>query len=128
MDVLIRAVFFGLRGYTASNDPANLMEVYCAGIVTLGGLSPPCDTEATPRSGGISCVRWSGAVRGSGATPRRSPGAEPLPQCEDAPNLAAAGDTVVFSGYSVLTGGELWKRDGSSEGTALLKEVYPGPD
>ncbi|OJT26178.1 hypothetical protein BO221_10190 [Archangium sp. Cb G35] len=40
--------------------------------------------------------------------------------------LTALGNTVYFAGQSTLTGSELWKSDGSPEGTVLVKEVLPG--
>ncbi|MFE8596347.1 hypothetical protein [Archangium violaceum] len=42
--------------------------------------------------------------------------------------LTSLGNTVYFAGQSTSTGSEVWKSDGSPEGTVLVKEVLPGPE
>ena len=39
---------------------------------------------------------------------------------------AAIGTTYYFAGYSANGGGELWKTDGTSAGTMLVKDIRPG--
>ncbi len=36
------------------------------------------------------------------------------------------GDTLYFSAFDEIHGRELWKSDGTSEGTVLVKDIYPG--
>ncbi|WP_158502263.1 ELWxxDGT repeat protein [Vitiosangium sp. GDMCC 1.1324] len=42
--------------------------------------------------------------------------------------LFAVGNTVYFSNQSASAGSELWRSDGSAEGTLLVKDVQPGPE
>jgi ELWxxDGT repeat protein len=42
-------------------------------------------------------------------------------------SLAAVGDTVFFAPLDAALGFELWKSDGTSAGTVLVKDTYPGP-
>jgi ELWxxDGT repeat protein len=43
-------------------------------------------------------------------------------------NLLAVGKTAFFAGFDKTHGTELWKTDGTPEGTALLKDVTPGAE
>jgi ELWxxDGT repeat protein len=42
--------------------------------------------------------------------------------------MLTVGDTVFFVGNDGKTGFELWKTDGSEDGTALVKDIAPGPE
>src|SRR5688572_7448707 len=42
--------------------------------------------------------------------------------------LAGVGDQIFFMGEDGTTGLELWKSDGTAAGTALVREINPGPD
>ena len=42
--------------------------------------------------------------------------------------VVAAGETLFFIGYDPSTGYELWKSDGTTAGTALVKDAVPGPN
>lgn len=42
--------------------------------------------------------------------------------------LAPLGNLLVFTGDDGVSGGELWRSDGTSEGTVLVKDINPGPD
>ena len=41
-------------------------------------------------------------------------------------NFATSGDTVFFVGNDDINGAELWKTDGSEEGTLIVKNISPG--
>lgn len=41
--------------------------------------------------------------------------------------VAVAGDLVFFLGTDPAHGGELWRSDGTAEGTFLLRDIVPGP-
>jgi ELWxxDGT repeat protein len=41
-------------------------------------------------------------------------------------NLAAVGNTLFFQASEPNTGSELWKSDGTAEGTVLVKDIVPG--
>ena len=43
------------------------------------------------------------------------------------PGLTAAGKTIYFEAYSAAAGRELWKSDGTTAGTMLLKDINRGP-
>jgi len=46
-----------------------------------------------------------------------------------APNyLTNVGGTLFFSATDGTTGTELWKSDGTPEGTVLVEDIRPGPD
>jgi ELWxxDGT repeat protein len=38
------------------------------------------------------------------------------------------GNTLLFAAYKPTEGVELWKSDGTAEGTVLVKDIVPGPD
>ncbi len=40
--------------------------------------------------------------------------------------VATAGNVVVFLATDASTGRELWKTDGTAEGTALVEDICPG--
>ena len=42
-------------------------------------------------------------------------------------SAASMGSTFFFEGSDGLTGRELWKSDGTAEGTVMVKDIYPGP-
>ncbi len=42
--------------------------------------------------------------------------------------LTAVGDTLYFSGRDETNGWELWKSDGTIEGTAIVRDINPGPN
>jgi ELWxxDGT repeat protein len=42
--------------------------------------------------------------------------------------LVQSGTTVYFAASTPQTGSELWKSDGTQSGTALVKDIRPGPD
>ena len=39
--------------------------------------------------------------------------------------LTAVGNTLFFSGYDATNGGALWKSDGTTSGTVMVKDTYP---
>ncbi len=41
-------------------------------------------------------------------------------------NMLPLGRTLIFAAYDSLAGFELWKSDGTTAGTVLLKDIYPG--
>jgi ELWxxDGT repeat protein len=45
---------------------------------------------------------------------------------ESAGSFRRIGDTVLFGARTEATGSELWKTDGTVEGTILVKDIYPG--
>jgi ELWxxDGT repeat protein len=48
--------------------------------------------------------------------------------CSSAPEyLTAVGNTLYFSAYDDANGEELWKSDGTSGGTVLVKDIWVGP-
>jgi ELWxxDGT repeat protein len=48
--------------------------------------------------------------------------------CSSAPEyLTAVGNTLYFSAYDDANGDELWKSDGTSGGTVLVKDIWVGP-
>lgn len=54
--------------------------------------------------------------------PERGPNPSSDPQ-----GLTAVGDLLFFVVNDAKHGAELWKSDGSSSGTALVKDIFPGP-
>src|SRR5262249_34955493 len=42
-------------------------------------------------------------------------------------NLTAVGNTLFFSATDGVNGTELWKSDGTTAGTVLVKDINPGP-
>lgn len=44
-----------------------------------------------------------------------------------ASELVAIGDTVFFVAIQPATGAELWRTNGTPEGTVLVKDIQPGP-
>lgn len=42
--------------------------------------------------------------------------------------MAQMGDLLFFSAQTALNGTELWKTDGNSFGTELVKDIFPGPN
>jgi ELWxxDGT repeat protein len=47
-------------------------------------------------------------------------------EVKDISNLTTLGDKVVFSGYDVNNGRELWVSDGTTDGTKILKDINIG--
>jgi ELWxxDGT repeat protein len=43
-------------------------------------------------------------------------------------NLTAVGNTLFFSAADGVNGTELWKSDGTTAGTVMVKDINPGPD
>src|SRR5262249_27869160 len=43
-------------------------------------------------------------------------------------NLTSVNGTLFFKGYSAGSGYELWKSDGTTAGTTLVKDIFPGGD
>jgi ELWxxDGT repeat protein len=41
-------------------------------------------------------------------------------------NAAVIGNTLFFTGYTTMEGDELWKTDGTADGTVLVKDIKPG--
>src|SRR5687768_3387417 len=41
-------------------------------------------------------------------------------------NVANINGILYFSSYQIATGYELWKSDGTTAGTTLVKDLYPG--
>jgi ELWxxDGT repeat protein len=41
-------------------------------------------------------------------------------------NMTAAGNVLFFTAYDLAHGNELWKSDGTSAGTAMVKDIKPG--
>ncbi len=56
----------------------------------------------------------------------RSPAGQPAPSVRG--GFARAKGGVVFMAWDAAHGLELWRTDGTQEGTALLKDIGPGPD
>ena len=53
----------------------------------------------------------------------------PLAPFEQPPTgFAAVGDTLYFVGEDAEHGRELWKSDGTADGTVMVKDIVPGPD
>src|SRR5439155_25333606 len=50
----------------------------------------------------------------------------PLPGGDPA-NLTVVGNTLFFTAADELHGRELWKSDGTTAGTVLVKDINPGP-
>lgn len=44
------------------------------------------------------------------------------------PNIAVLGDTLYFAANDGVTGYELWKSDGTTDGTLLVRDSFPGWD
>lgn len=54
--------------------------------------------------------------------------AEPIhAAAELSPQIARMGAAIYFTGTDAEYGDELWKTDGTAEGTALLQDITPGP-
>ncbi len=59
------------------------------------------------------------------------PGGQDLP---DGPyslfdgGFATSGDSLFFAAYTATEGFELWKTDGTEQGTVLVKDIHPGTD
>jgi len=49
------------------------------------------------------------------------------PVGSDPQPLRTIGDVTFFSAQTAATGNELWKTDGTESGTALVRDVFPGP-
>jgi ELWxxDGT repeat protein len=58
----------------------------------------------------------------AGALPDAFPSINSFP-----PDLFAVGDTLVYLTTTPEYGPELWRTDGTVEGTHILKDIYPGP-
>ena len=50
----------------------------------------------------------------------------PTANSSDPENLVAVGPTLYFSAFDPINGTELWKSDGTSAGTSLVKDINPG--
>jgi ELWxxDGT repeat protein len=49
--------------------------------------------------------------------------------CSSAPEyLTSVGNTLYFSAFEEVNGGELWKSDGTAEGTVIVKDIWVGSD
>src|SRR5262249_45248093 len=51
-----------------------------------------------------------------------------LPLAPTVPNLTNVNGTLFFRANDGVTGGELWKSNGTAAGTVLVKDIRPGPD
>jgi ELWxxDGT repeat protein len=49
------------------------------------------------------------------------------PVGSDPQPLRTIGDVTFFSAQTAATGNELWKTDGTGSGTALVRDIFPGP-
>ncbi|HXI01896.1 MAG TPA: ELWxxDGT repeat protein, partial [Candidatus Saccharimonadales bacterium] len=60
-------------------------------------------------------------LRDINLTPSYEMGSSPM-------DFARVGDMTLLLGWTMETGFELWRTDGTEDGTAFVKDIWPGPD
>jgi ELWxxDGT repeat protein len=105
-------------------------------IVANAGSSNPLDfailngvvyfTAETPTEG-RELWRTDGTPGGTSLVKDINPGVEGS-NVGDGFNLSAAGNFLLFSAKGNNSGTELWKSDGTSAGTVMVKDINPGMD
>jgi ELWxxDGT repeat protein len=111
---------------------------------TVARLAPLCEGQATstlPHS--VFMELGSKVIFGCGntgelwvsdGTPagttrlRESPGEDPGRRLDSGTALSKLGNLVLFPGYDIEHGWELWGTDGTKAGTQLVRDIVPGPE
>jgi len=85
---------------------------------------------AVTSTSGVELWRSDGTEAGTVMVRDISPGFSPSspasPLSSDPSNLTDVNGTVFFSAWSSANGRELWKSDGTHDGTVLVKDIYSG--
>jgi ELWxxDGT repeat protein len=108
-----------LNTATASSVPTS--------VVALGGLTL---FRADDGVHGNEWFRTDGTAAGTSLLADINPGEAASSVVPSAPagvpTTAVVGGTMFFAAFEPATGVELWKTDGTPQGTALVKDIHPG--
>jgi ELWxxDGT repeat protein len=75
---------------------------------------------------GFELWKSDGTANGTVLVKNINPNVPYLPISSNPHNLTAVGNTLFFVATDGSTGFELWKSDGSADGTVLVKDILPG--
>lgn len=97
------------------------------GLIRVGGA---LFFQADNNIDGLDLWVTDGTLGGTVNLADVNPGSESPPpgQCVFMTNMEAAGGAVYYQADDVIHGRELWRSDGTAEGTAMVIDLNPGPD